>query len=101
KAQGTPFATNSPVAASAFQLVRGHDLLTEYESSPGKVRVFCRRCGSPIYSSKNTLPDVVRIRAGLINEPLPGRPVAHFHTGSKCNWWDINDTLPQFSAGRP
>ena len=96
KAQGAPFATNIPVAALAFQLICGGELLTEFESSPGKKRVFCSRCGSPIYSSKDTLAGVVRLRAGLINEPLETKPIAHFYTASKCNWWSINDDLPQF-----
>ncbi|MGQ0620710.1 MAG: GFA family protein [Panacagrimonas sp.] len=96
KAQGTPFATNIPVPAAAFRLVGDPELLTEFESSPGKVRVFCKRCGSPIYSRKDTAPGVVRLRAGLIDEPLAVGPIAHFHTASKCNWWPIDDGLPQF-----
>jgi hypothetical protein len=98
KAQGTPIVTNTPVLTAAFQLLSGADLLTEFESSPGKQRVFCSNCGSPIYSKRDSLPDVVRIRAGLINEPLSVKPMAHFHTGSKANWWFINDGLPQFEA---
>lgn len=96
KAHGTPFATNAPVSSASFSLTQGKDLLREYESSPGKTRYFCGRCGSPIYSRKDTLPEVVRIRAGLINEPIRVKPVAHFHVASKCNWWPINDDLPQF-----
>lgn len=98
KAQGTPMATNTPVAEAAFRLLQGAELLKAFESSPGKQRVFCSRCGSPIYSQKDTLPGVLRIRAGLINEPLTVGPAAHFHTGSKSNWWPINDDLPQFEA---
>lgn len=98
KAQGTVFATNTPVARSAFHLDSGAELLTEYESSPGKKRAFCKRCGSPIYSRRDDLPEVLRIRAGLINEPLAVRPAAHFYVASKANWWDINDGLPQFAA---
>ena len=97
KAQGAPLATNTPVPASAFQLLSGAELMTAFESSPGKQRVFCSRCGSPIYSSKDTVPGVLRIRAGLLNEPLTARPVAHFHTASKANWWPICDELPQFA----
>jgi hypothetical protein len=99
KAQGAPFATNTPVQKAAFTLTRGAELLKEYESSPGKQRVFCSTCGSPVYSYKDTLPDVLRIRAGLINEPLQARPTAHFHVTSKCNWWSITDELPQFAEG--
>ena len=98
KAQGTPFATNAPVPSAAFHIVRGSELLSEFESSPGKWRAFCRRCGSPIYSRRDSMPEVVRVRAGTINEPLRARPVAHFHVASKCNWWDIADGLPQHDA---
>lgn len=99
KAQGAPVATNTPVSEAAFHLLGGEALLKSFESSPGKERVFCSRCGSPIYSRKDTIPGVLRIRAGLINEPLSVRPVAHFHTGSKANWWPIDDGLQQFEAG--
>lgn len=100
KAQGTPFATNTPVPASAFRLDRGAELLTAYESSPGKQRVFCSRCGSPVYSRRASAPDVLRLRAGLLNEPLPIQPSFHFHTASKANWWPISDALPQYPGER-
>ena len=96
KAQGTPFATNTPVSTSAFELVSGGDLNTHFESSPCKQRAICSRCGSPLYSKRDTLPGVLRIRAGLINEPISAKPEAHFHTASKANWWAIEDGLPQF-----
>ena len=82
-----------------FQLLSGAELIASFESSPGKHRAFCRRCGSPLYSRKDALPGVLRLRAGLINEALAVRPVAHYHTGSKANWWPIDDDLPQFEAG--
>lgn len=96
KAQGTAIATNTPVSTTVFQFIKGQDLLTEFESSPGKKRCFCKVCGSPIYSHKASLLGVLRIRAGLLNEPLTAKPAAHFHTASKCNWWTINDELPQY-----
>lgn len=101
KAQGAPFAANMPVAASAFQLLDGKALLAEFESSPGKTRVFCRRCGSPLYSRRDSLPGVLRVRAGLLDEPVDARPVAHFHTASKCSWWPIDDDLPRFPTAQP
>ena len=97
KAQGAPFATNTPVKEAAFELRSGRDLITEYQSSPGKWRAFCGGCGSPVYSRKGDLPGVLRIRAGLINEPLDTRPVFHAYVASKANWWPILDDLPQFS----
>src|SRR5450631_3953313 len=78
KAQGTPFATNAPVPSRAFHLLSGTEVLTEFESSPGKFRVFCSRCGSPIFSKRLTSPEVVRVRVGTLNEPLPIKPSEHF-----------------------
>lgn len=98
RAQGTPFATNIPVNDAQFKLLAGGELLTEFESSPGKYRAFCRTYGSPIFSRRDSLPGVRRIRAGLISEPLETRPIAHFYAGSKANWWPINDDLPQFEG---
>jgi len=87
KAQGGPFATNIAVSESVFQLTSGRNLLSEFASSPGKKRCFCTVCGSPVYSYRESLPGVVRIRAGLINEPLAVQPLAHFNLTSQCNWW--------------
>ncbi|MFN3581941.1 MAG: GFA family protein [Pseudomonas sp.] len=96
RAQGGPFATNIPVAASAFRLLTGADLLTAFESSPGKQRVFCKTCGSPIYSKRVDLPETLRVRAGTIEGELRTKPVAHFYYASKANWFEINDEVPTF-----
>ena len=98
KASGGPLATNAPVAAAAFHLTAGRELLAEYESSPGESRVFCAKCGSPIYSRQLAKPELVRIRVGTISEPLNVRPAANYYVGSKCNWWDIHDALPSFDT---
>ena len=47
---------------------RRRDALTEFESSPGKFRAFCGRCGSPVYSRRDNRPGNLRLRAGLIPE---------------------------------
>jgi len=98
KASGGPLATNAPIAAAAFHLTAGRELLAEYESSPGESRVFCAKCGSPIYSRQLAKPELVRIRVGTISEPLNVRPAANYYVGSKCNWWDIHDALPSFDT---
>jgi hypothetical protein len=100
KAQGGAFAAVVPVAASAFRFIRGEDVLRAYESSAGKERVFCGRCGSPVFSRRHALPDVLRVRAGLIDEPIESRIAWHAHTASKCSWWDIpHDDAPRYEEG--
>ena len=99
KAHGGPFAAVIPVQTSAFRFDRGEPSLKSYESSPGKERVFCGRCGSPVLSRRSALPSVVRLRAGLFDEPIPVTPAWHAHTASKCSWWSIEDDLPQHPEG--
>jgi hypothetical protein len=97
KAQGGPVASNISVNAGAFKLLSGADLLRSFESSPGKQRVFCSRCGSPVYSLRTARPDVLRIRAGLLEQPLPVQPSQHAFVADKANWWTIpDDDLPRF-----
>lgn len=96
KAQGSALVTNIPVSIASFRLTTGADLLSAFESSPGKLRFFCKVCGSPIYSEHVNLPGVVRIRAGTLNGDLETRPVAHFYYASRANWFEINDNIPKF-----
>jgi hypothetical protein len=98
KAQGAPFASNMPVSIDSFELHGGAELLRHFESSPGKERAFCSRCGSPIYSRRTSRPGVLRIRAGLFEQPLPVRPSLHQFVADKANWWSIDDDLPQFEG---
>lgn len=101
KAQGGAFASNIPVAQNAFELLTGGEQLRAFESSPGKRRVFCGHCGSPIYSQTEKLPGVLRIRAGTLDGELPSWPEAHYYVASKANWWGINDGLPCFPGAKP
>ena len=99
RASGTAFATNASVRAEHFRLVAGRDLVTEYESSPGKFRAFCARCGSPILARWAAHPDFVRIRLGTLDDDPGTRPLLHVWVGSKAPWFEITDELPRLQAG--
>ena len=101
RASGSAFASNSPVRTSYFALTSGAELVTEYESSPGKYRAFCRRCGSPVYSRRDSEPELRRIRLGTLDADPERRPLAHVWVGSKAPWHEITDSLPQFAEGLP
>lgn len=97
KAQGAALATNIPVSTDCFRLVAGQELLQDYESSPGKHRLFCSRCGSPILSRRDALPNVVRVRAGTIDVPLNTSLGAHCWVEARADWWPLDDELPRFA----
>lgn len=99
RASGSAFAANAPARTAYFELTSGNDLVSEYESSPGKFRAFCRLCGSPIYSRRDAEPDIRRIRLGTLDSDPDRRPFAHFWVGSKAPWYSIEDSLPQYPEG--
>lgn len=99
KAQGGPLVAVIPVETSSFHWVQGEHALKSFVSSPGKERVFCGRCGSPVFSRRSDLPGVLRLRAGLLDEPVTARAAFHAQVASKCSWWRIEDELPQHARG--
>ena len=101
RASGAGFATNMPVRAADFRITSGEARLKAYRSSPGKERVFCGDCGSPIISRSEGDPGNVRVRAGTLDEPAPTHAAFHFHTDSKATWLPISDDLPQYPGPKP
>jgi hypothetical protein len=101
RASGTAFASNAPVRARYLRFVAGREAISEYESSPGKLRAFCSRCGSPLYSRRPADPDTFRIRMGTLDGDPGRRPLAHFFVGVKAPWYEIADGLPQYPGDVP
>jgi len=96
KASGAAHGANAPVDRADFRLLHGADSLREYESSPGKFRVFCANCGSPIYAYISATSDVLRLRLGSLDTPFTKQPKAHTWVSDKAPWEPIADGLPQF-----
>jgi hypothetical protein len=44
-----------------------------------------------VYSRRDALPDVLRVRAGLLDGPLGVGVAWHQHTASACDWWPVED----------
>lgn len=101
RASGSTFASNAPVRTGYFAFSAGAELVSEYESSPGKYRAFCRRCGSPLYSRRDEEPELRRIRLGTLDADPERRPLAHVWVSEKAPWYEIGDTLPRYARGLP
>lgn len=101
KAQGGAFVAASPVKSAEFEIIAGAELLQAYESSPGKERVFCGRCGSPLYSRRPVEPEILRLRIGTLDTSVGTRPSAHIWVSDKADWDVICDDIPQFAEFEP
>jgi hypothetical protein len=100
KASGAEFATNASVASESFRILAGEALLGRFESSPGQFRVFCGRCGSPLFKEDKNRPSQVRLRLGCLDSELDQIPLFHVFVSEKPSWSEITDALPQY-ATRP
>jgi hypothetical protein len=98
KAQGSAFATNGNLEEKYFNIIRGEDKLTEYNTGQGQYKYFCKNCGSPIMSKNNSKLGVVRFRLGTIETEIKEKPEAHIFVSSKANWEEINDELPKYNS---
>lgn len=75
-AQGSMVAWNTPIERQFFELTTGHDQLKGYMHTAGKYRVFCQNCGTALYSYRDDLEGVIRLRLGTVVKgdiPAPDR----------------------------
>ena len=100
KAQGSAYVAISPIETCLFRIIKGHELLKEYRAVPHKARVFCTHCGSPIYSARDDLPGVHRLRLGTVDTPITCRNAYHIYTDSRAAWEPLADDLPKFAEAR-
>jgi hypothetical protein len=101
KAHGAAFATILPVATAGFRWTCGEQLLTHFESSPGKRRWFCSRCGSHLISTRDSDSATLLLRAGCIDQGCDSQPVAHGWVEFMAPWNEITDQLARFRRGFP
>ncbi len=97
KAQGSAFVAIAPIQTENLEIVQGQELFAEYYATENKKRVFCKKCGSPLFSARLDLPEVVRLRVGMINEPVHAEIASHAFTNYKVAWFEILDDVPKYT----
>ena len=101
KFHGAAFATLGEAKTENFRWIEGETLLASYKASNGTVRRFCKQCGSSMtFTPSNDKDELVEFSLGALDSEIDIRPDAHIFTGSKANWSDICDDLPQYEEGR-
>ena len=81
-----------------FRWTRGEDLLAAFESSPGKFRRFCSRCGSHIMAERVAQP-VVMLRLGCLDTPVGECPQVHIWRSEAASWYDPKRPVPEKPEG--
>ena len=84
------------VAQNAVLALNSAGTLAWYRSSESAERGFCSRCGGNLFW-RHTTPGTTTtaIKAGSIDPPTRLRLARHIFVGSKSDYYDITDGLPQ------
>lgn len=92
-------ATNVVYRVDDFRFTRGEVDVVNYKVPEAQhfATAFCRHCGgaAPRISSAR---GIVIVPAGTLDTDPGVRPQCHIFVGSKANWFEITDALPQFEA---
>ena len=84
------------VAADNFNLLKGQDLISTYQSDFAP-RNFCSNCGSSIYDD---LGGKYFVAAGLMRD-LDLEPSFHLQVAYKAPWHEIGGNAPQYAENPP
>jgi hypothetical protein len=95
---GSAFATVAMADASRFRLTSGEQAISSFESSPGKRRHFCSKCGSAIFTKLDSDANTYRLRVGGLEDLLGVNVLKHIFVAEKVSWYEIKDDLPQFDG---
>lgn len=98
KTHGAAFSSVAAVPRSAFRWTHGEAHLGAIESSPGKFRRFCMRCGSHIMAER-TASSVVLLRLGCLDTPLGELPQIHIWRSDAATWYDPTRVFPEKQEG--
>ena len=100
KASGGAYAANVSVPVDEFEFIKGESEMATFESSPGKLRYFCKHCGSPLYTRVGAAPAYHRVRLGCLDSVYQQLPAAHIFVGLKAHWHQPSGSIPSFLAFR-
>jgi len=97
KQAGSAFSTLAGIKKSDFKLIGEPKLFVDKATDSGASveRYFCGTCGSPIYSALPSQPDVIYLKTGTLDDTSEFKPSIHVWAGTKQNWVELDDTLPQ------
>ena len=98
KTHGSAFSSVTAVPREAFRFTRGAEQLGAIESSPGKFRRFCLRCGSHLVAERVDQP-VVLLRLGCLDTAVTGIPQVHIWRSNGASWYDPKVASPELPEG--
>jgi len=95
RTHASAFSSIASVPRASFRWVQGEELLSAFESSPGKFRRFCGKCGSHLMAERVSSAQVM-LRLGCLDTPVKPNSLGHIWRSDGASWYDPKEILPEF-----
>lgn len=100
KAHAAAYTSTAGVNREHFRWIKGEDALASYESSPGKVRHFCSRCGTHLVAGRQAQKHVI-LRVATLDEDPGQRPGMHIWRSHDVPWLQDSEDIPSYDEWPP
>ena len=94
---GAPFASGIVVRVSDTVVSGSPGTYSVQGSSGGTTtRSFCTRCGTPLFTRGDVVPDLMSIRFASLDDPTGFKPMVDIWTASAPPWVRLNEDIPHY-----
>jgi len=100
KAHAAAYTATAKVKHEHFRWLSGQQLLSAYESSPGKTRSFCSACGSHLVAERMGQEHVILRVATLDDKPL-ATVACHIWCSQDVSWLNETQATPHYAEWPP
>ncbi len=100
KAHAAAYASTAKVLRKHFRWLKGEDSLSAFESSPGKTRHFCARCGSHLMAER-TGQECVIVRIATLDDDPQTTPHLHIWCSHDVPWLQEKEQQPHYQEWQP
>lgn len=98
---GTASSAGIRVAPGSVTILRGAELVRDFDPPDGNPKSFCSRCGGALWSLDRQTREIAAVRIGVLDPGHDVRPAAHLRTATAAAWEPIpDDGLPRVAGAR-
>ena len=103
KISGTGASHNALVPTAAVKFTAGTPKRYADTAQSGNIlnRYFCGDCGSPIYSQRATMPEMMVLKVGTLDAPIDMKVVMNIWTNSARPWLYMDPAVEHYPENRP
>jgi len=100
KVNGTAWHAGVIVEEAAFHLTgKPREYAVTADSGRRALRYFCGTCGGQLYSKTETIPGVLSVKAGTLDDPSTVQLEREIWCRSELPWARLPDGLPRHQRG--